>query len=71
MKYETKQDRYLIHKNAEISVSKAELRSADQLHVSSDNVLDILDLTQHAQFVSNVNTLKFHNLPTFVIYTIK
>jgi len=45
----TDRTKYLIHRNAEISVSTAEPVSADQLYVSSDNVLDKLDLKYHVQ----------------------
>ena len=53
--------KYLIHKNAETSVSTAELVNADQLHESSDNVLYILDLQEHT---SNVNKLQLHKFPS-------
>jgi len=58
---------YLIHRNAEISVSKAAQASADLLHGSSGNARHILDLKHHTQFSSDVNILLSQNLPSTVV----
>lgn len=45
--FRSEEQKYLIRRNAEISVSKVGLASVDQHHESSDNALDILDLQHH------------------------